>query len=76
MAHPNDEVDLIKRGQEFAAKYRVELVMSYIVPISVDPLKYNNKYVWIGDDGKIRHDYLKHEPYQANPLYVVLNLRY
>lgn len=62
MAHPNNEVDLIKRGQAFAAKYRVELVMSYIVPIEVDPLKYNNKYVWIAEDGKIRHDYLKHKP--------------
>lgn len=64
---PNEEVDLIKRGQEFSAKYRVELVMSYIVPIEVEPLKYENKYVWIGDDGKIRHDYLKHEPVPGEP---------
>lgn len=67
MAHPNDEAKLIKRGQEFAAKYRVELIMSYIVPINIDPLKYNNKYVWIGEDGKIRHDYLKHEPVPGEP---------
>ncbi len=62
MALPNDEAELIKRGQVFAAKYQVELVMSYIVPIDVEPLRYNNKYVWIGEDGKLRHDYLKHEP--------------
>lgn len=67
ISHPNEEADLIKRGQEFSAKNRVELVMSYIVTIEVEPLKYENKYVWIGDDGKIRHDYLKHEPVPGEP---------
>jgi len=67
MALPNDEAELIKRGQEFAAKYRVEFIMSYIVPIDINPLKYNNKYVWIAPDGKIRHHYLKHEPVPGEP---------
>jgi len=67
MTHLDDEAAFIKRGQAFAAKHQVELVMSYIVPIDVAPLKYNNKYVWIGEDGKLRHDYLKHEPVPGEP---------
>jgi len=67
MTLPHDEAALIKRGQAFAAKHRVELVMSYIVPISAEPLKYNNKYVWIAEDGNLRHHYLKHEPVPGEP---------
>jgi apolipoprotein N-acyltransferase len=50
-----------------AAKERVALVAAYIVPVSVSPLKYENKFLLIMPDGKIAYNYRKHEPVPGEP---------
>lgn len=50
-----------------AAKERVALVAAYIVPISVSPLQYENKFLLIMPDGKIAYSYHKHEPVPGEP---------
>lgn len=57
-----NEESLIKRGQEFGLENKVDLVMAYIVPISLKPFKFDNKYIWISDSGKILETYRKHHP--------------
>lgn len=37
-------------------------MIAYIVPLSTTPLRFENKYVWIGDDGAVLETYEKHHP--------------
>ncbi len=56
------ENELIKRGQDFSIKNSVDLVMAYIVPLSMNPFKFDNKYLWFSDKGEILEVYRKHHP--------------
>lgn len=64
---PEDEVSWINSLQDLAAKLDITLVAAYIVPISTDPLMYENKYQFINPKGEIEHSYLKHEPVPGEP---------
>lgn len=57
-----NEPSLIKRGSEFSKRYKVDLVMAYIIPLSLKPFKYDNKYVWFDENGNILETYRKHHP--------------
>ena len=44
MAYPEDEPDLLSKGKKLARQHEIELVLSYVVPISTEPsLLYENK---------------------------------
>jgi apolipoprotein N-acyltransferase len=59
---PQDEPDLIKRGQAFSRSHRAHLVMSYLTMLSMEPMKWENKYVWLNPEGEVTDIYLKHKP--------------
>jgi apolipoprotein N-acyltransferase len=50
-----------------AAKQRISLVASYIVPVSKTPLKYENKYLFINSNGAVVYSYQKHQPVPGEP---------
>ncbi len=50
-----------------AKEYEAGITASYVVPISESPFKYENKYVLFGPDGKMKIEYLKHEPVPGEP---------
>lgn len=62
LVEKEDEKELINRGQEFSKNNSVDFVMAYIVPLSKNPLKYDNKYVWFSNTGEILETYRKHHP--------------
>jgi len=64
---PMDEPKFVKRASKIAAKYRIHLVTSYIVPVQLEPLQVENKYTWIGPKGKVLDTYLKHKPVPGEP---------
>ena len=64
---PEDEVKWVNSLQDLAAKLDITLVAAYVVPISTDPLIYENKYQLINPKGEVEHSYLKHEPVPGEP---------
>ncbi|MCJ8291413.1 MAG: hypothetical protein HRT58_16525 [Crocinitomicaceae bacterium] len=64
---PEDEAEWVSSLQNLATELDITLVAAYIVPISVEPLKYENKYQFIDPTGNISHSYLKHEPVPGEP---------
>lgn len=64
---PEDEAEWIDSLQNLAAKLEITLVAAYVVPISTEPLIYENKYLFINPTGNIAHSYLKHEPVPGEP---------
>lgn len=64
---PEDEKEWISSIKELAADLNITLVASYVVPISMAPLKYENKYQFIDSSGNITHAYLKHQPVPGEP---------
>ena len=64
---PEDEIKWVNSLQGLAAKLDITLVAAYVVPISTDPLMYENKYQFINPKGEIEHTYLKHEPVPGEP---------
>ena len=64
---PEDEAEWVSSLQDLAAKLNITLVAAYVVPISIEPLKYENKYQFINPAGNITHSYLKHEPVPGEP---------
>lgn len=64
---PENEAKWISSLQDLAAELDITLVAAYVVPISIEPLKYENKYQFINPTGTIAHTYLKHEPVPGEP---------
>lgn len=64
---PEDEAEWINSLQELAVELDITLVASYVMPISIEPFKYENKYQFINPSGNITHSYLKHEPVPGEP---------
>ena len=62
MVHPEDEDAWIRRIQELATRLSIDLVAAYVVPLQVEPVFYENKYVFVRRDGTIDHAYFKHQP--------------
>lgn len=64
---PEEEKEWINSIKELAAELNITLVASYVTPISLSPLKYENKYQFIDSLGNITHSYLKHQPVPGEP---------
>lgn len=64
---PEDENEWINSIRELASELKITLVASYVMPISIKPLKYENKYKFIDPSGNIAHSYLKHQPVPGEP---------
>ncbi|MDH5398221.1 MAG: hypothetical protein OEX02_08750 [Cyclobacteriaceae bacterium] len=45
----------------------IGIVASYVVPVSVSPLHYENKLVLFAPDGTVKYEYQKHEPVPGEP---------
>jgi len=63
----NEENSFIKKLSSLARTQNIELVSAYIVPLSLKPLRYENKYRWFRPDGTLHHTYFKHEPVAGEP---------
>lgn len=57
-----EEAAFLERGAELARRHGVDLVLAYIVPLSLDPLRFENKYVWLSHEGEVLETYIKHHP--------------
>jgi len=66
---PEDQAALIDRARHAARTHAIELVIAYAVPrpLPANPMRYENKYVWIHVDGSIAHEYRKHHPVPGEP---------
>jgi apolipoprotein N-acyltransferase len=53
--------------QQLAKESEVFLFASYIKPTSTDPLRYDNKYIFVNDNGMTLYEYHKHEPVPGEP---------
>lgn len=67
MVHPEDEAAWKQRLSALAARLHVDLVAGYVVPIQLEPLRYDNEYVFVRADGTIHHEYHKHHPVPGEP---------
>ncbi len=67
LALPEDEAALIQRVQALAREEQVQVVAAYVVPVSTEPFRFENKYVWVRADGSVDHRYLKHHPVPGEP---------
>lgn len=66
-AFVRDDADLLRRAAGFAAEHHVELVVAYGVPVSTEPLRFRNEYMWFGPDGAELLRYAKHHPVPGEP---------
>lgn len=64
---PEDENEWINSIKELAAELNITLIASYVTPISLTPLRYENKYQFIDSSGNVTHAYLKHQPVPGEP---------
>jgi len=62
MVDPPDEPALLQRAKALGRAHRIHLVLSYLKLLSANPIRWENKYVWIGPKGEIVDTYLKHKP--------------
>jgi apolipoprotein N-acyltransferase len=62
-----DEPTIIAAASDAARRHGIELVISYIMPISYEPLLYENRARWFAPDGTERLAYLKHHPVPGEP---------
>lgn len=62
MISPADESSFVERAQELAREKRISIVMAYGVLRSASPLRFENKYLWITQDGSIADNYSKRHP--------------
>jgi apolipoprotein N-acyltransferase len=64
---PEDEAKWQADLSVLVAQLKISLVASYVVPISIAPLKYENKYLYINSTGSIDYTYHKHQPVPGEP---------
>lgn len=64
---PEEESRYMAEASAAARQHGVELVVSYIAPVSLEPLRYENRARWFAPDGSERIAYLKHHPVPAEP---------
>lgn len=67
MVWPEHEEAWQQRLQALAARLEIDLVAAYVVPLEVEPLFYENKYIYITADGALHHTYVKHHPVPGEP---------
>lgn len=72
----NEAATFVERGEQAAFEERlrdaartgrVELFAGFIVPLSMEPVRYENEYVWVSADGEIVERYFKHHPVPGEP---------
>jgi apolipoprotein N-acyltransferase len=63
----SDEVAFRARTSALARTLATEIVAAFVVPVSLEPLRYENKYVWFSRDGAEVETYLKHTPVPGEP---------
>ena len=61
------EEQFLQHLGKLATETKIHLVAAYIKPVRLEPLLYENKYVWFRPDGSVDHEYLKHEPVPGEP---------
>jgi len=57
-----EEDAFIARGAELARRRGIDLVLAYVVPLGLKPLKFENKYVWLDEGGRVLETYDKRHP--------------
>lgn len=62
-----DEEAWLDRARAEVRAAGADTVVAYIMPRTLEPLLYDNKYVLIRADGAIDHAYLKHRPVPGEP---------
>ncbi|MBN8218953.1 MAG: hypothetical protein J0L75_20105 [Spirochaetes bacterium] len=62
-----DEDAFLERAGGIAREGRIHLVAAYIIPLSSNPVRYENKFAWFLPSGALDHRYLKHEPVPGEP---------
>jgi apolipoprotein N-acyltransferase len=67
LVYPKFEKHWTLKLKKLAKSNKIHLVVSYIVPTSLKPLRYENKYVWVLPNGEIDHIYFKHNPVPSEP---------
>lgn len=67
MVYPDEEAAWQTRLGTLSRRLGVNIVAAYIVPLSEEPLRYENKYVFSRADGALDHIYFKHEPVPGEP---------
>lgn len=53
--------------KSLAKDHNISLIASYVVPVSSDPLKLENKFLSINSHGEVVYQYLKHQPVPGEP---------
>ncbi|MFB6318114.1 nitrilase-related carbon-nitrogen hydrolase [Saccharicrinis sp. FJH54] len=64
---PENETSWKNDLKQLAKDCHTSIYASYIVPISTNPLKYENKYLFLDKNGLIKAEYHKHEPVPGEP---------
>ncbi len=64
---PNEEDDWQDSLINLAAEQQITLIASYILMLSENPFRYENKYLFLQPDGLIAETYFKHEPVPGEP---------
>jgi apolipoprotein N-acyltransferase len=64
---PEEERELTWSMARLAREREIELVVSYIMPVSFAPLRYENRARWFAPDGSERAAYLKYHPVPGEP---------
>ena len=62
VVRPEDAPDWRTDRANDARRLGIDLVAGFITPVSIDPLRYENRYVWFGPDGTLEHAYRKRFP--------------
>lgn len=57
-----DEVAFVARGARLARERGVDLVLGYMIPHSLQPLRFENRYAWLSERGELVETYDKHHP--------------
>lgn len=64
---PDEEALFVREAADVARANAVDVVVSYIKPVSFEPLRYENRARWLGPNGQEEIAYLKHHPVPAEP---------
>jgi apolipoprotein N-acyltransferase len=64
---PENETIVLDSIIAKAKEYGVSIIASYVMPISENPFKYENKFKFISSNGEVEYSYLKHQPVPGEP---------
>lgn len=64
---PTEEGAFVERGTSMARALGIDLVLAYAVLEQTAPVLFDNKYLFITNDGEILDEYQKHHPVPGEP---------